>query len=159
LPNYNKTFAGKLKNCCGGAYLSLALLSPILLPGAPVLAQVADAARPARQTNGGHRGASIDDRVKVFAKNLDLNEAQQAAVKEILEQRQQETLRIRLDPTITGGARIARFRVLQDNTVERIRVILNEEQRKKYDPFAPRRIQPAPQQQSSEDWIKATAQQ
>jgi hypothetical protein len=154
LRSYNKTFAARLRNCCGSAYFSLALLS--LLPGAPVLAQLAGAASPARQTHGGHRGPSMDDRVKVVARNLDLTEAQQAAVKEILEQRQQETLRIRLDPAINGGARIERFRALQDTTVVRIRAILNEEQRKKYDPFAPRRIQPAPQQQSVEDWIKVT---
>lgn len=156
MPSHNKTFAAMLRNCCGRACLSLALVSPILLSGAPVVAQVAGAASPARQTHDGHRGPTIDERVKVFAKNLDLNETQQAAVKGILEQRQQETLRIRLDPSIAGGARIARFRALQESTVERIRALLNDEQRKNYDPLAPRRIQPAPQQRSVEDWLKVT---
>ncbi len=144
MPSSNKTFAAKLRNCWGRALLSLALLLPILLSGAPVVAQ------------RGHRPPSIDDRVKVLAKKLDLNETQQAAVKKILEQRQQETLRLRLDSSITGSVRIERFRALQDDTVERIRAVLNEEQRKKYDPLAPRRIQPAPEQRSVEDWIKAT---
>jgi len=92
----------------------------------------------------------------VLARSLDLNEAQRAAVKKILEQRQQETLRIRQDPSISGGARIERFRALQDNTVERIRAVLNEEQKKKYDPLAVRGMQPAPQQRSVEDWLKVT---
>ena len=154
MPSSNKTFAAKLRNCWGRALLSLALLLPILLSGAPVVAQ------------RGHRPPSIDDRVKVLAKKLELNETQQAAVKKILEQRQQETLRLRLDSSITGSVRIERFRALQDDTVggavegtglaERIRAVLNEEQRKKYDPLAPRRIQPAPEQRSVEDWIKAT---
>ncbi|HYL16947.1 MAG TPA: hypothetical protein VEV41_28195 [Terriglobales bacterium] len=90
---------------------------------------------------------------------MGLNEAQQTAVKKILEQRQQETLRIRRDPSILGSARIEQIRALQEITVQRIRAVLNEEQRKKYDPLAPRRIQSAPQQWSVEDWLKATTPQ
>ena len=144
LLGFNGRSVAKLRNCSGRGFLSLALALPMLLSGAPVVAQ------------RGHRPPSIDDRVKVLAKNLDLNETQQAAVKKILEQRQQETLRLRLDSSIAGSVRIERFRALQDDTVERIRAVLNEEQRKKYDPLAPRRIQPAPEQRSVEDWIKAT---
>jgi hypothetical protein len=95
----------------------------------------------------------------VLAKNLDLNESQQVAVKKILEQRQQETLRLRRDPSISGSTRIEQFRALQDNTVQRIRAVLNEEQKKKYDPLAVRRIQPAPEQRSVEDWLKVTTPQ
>jgi Spy/CpxP family protein refolding chaperone len=102
-----------------------------------------------------HRHPTLDDRVKVLAKSLDLNEAQQTAVKKILERRQQETLRIRTDPTITGSARMEQFRMLQDRTADQIRAVLNEEQRKKYDPFAARRI-PQSQERSVEDWLKVT---
>ena len=97
----------------------------------------------------------VDDRVKVLAKNLDLNESQQTAVKKILERRQQETLRIQRDSTLAGSARIEQFRMLQDRTAEQIRAVLNEEQRKKYDPFAARRI-PQTEGRSVEDWLKAT---
>ena len=133
--------------CSARALLCLTLVVPILLSGAPVAAQ------------RGHRTPTIDDRVKVFAKRLDLNEAQQAAVKKILEQRQEETLRIRQDSSISGSARIERFRTLQDNTVVRIRAVLNEEQKRKYDPLAVRKVQPAPDQRSVEDWLKVTTPQ
>jgi hypothetical protein len=123
--------------------LCLAQVFQVLLVSAPAVAQ------------RGHI-PTIDDRVRVLARSLDLNEAQRVAVKKILEQRRQETLRIRQDPSISGGARIERFRALQDNTVERIRAVLNEEQKKKYDPLAVRRTQPAPQQRSVEDWLKVT---
>jgi hypothetical protein len=123
--------------------LCLAQVFQVLLVSAPAVAQ------------RGHI-PTIDDRVRVLARSLDLNEAQRVAVKKILEQRQQETLRIRQDTSISGGARIERFRALQDNTVERIRAVLNEEQKKKYDPLAVRRTQPAPQQRSVEDWLKVT---
>lgn len=159
MPRYSKKVAATLRIPCG-AVLCLALVLPILLPGAPVVAQVAGAASPAPQTHRSRRRSpSIDDQVKVFAKRLDLNEAQQAAVKKILEQRQQETLHIRQDPSISGSTRIDRFRALQDRTVERIRAVLNEEQKKKYDPLAVRRIQPAPDQRSVEDWLKETTPQ
>ena len=145
MPNCNKTSAAKLWICSGRRLLCLALVLPILLSGTMVVAQ-----------RGGHRRPSIDDRVRVFAKNLDLTEAQQAAVKKILEQRQQEALRIRQDSSVSGSVRVERFRALQDNTVERIRAVLNEEQRKKYDPLAVRRRQPPPDQRSVEDWLKLT---
>lgn len=108
------------------------------------------AARPVR------RRLTLDDQVKSFAKSLDLNEAQQAAVKKILEQRQQEILRLRTDGSISGADRIGRLRALQDQTVERIRNVLNDEQKKKYNPLAVRQVPPAPDQKSVEDWLKAT---
>lgn len=146
----------KLRNYCSGACLLLTLASPMFLPSMPAFAQAANAASPERRAPYRYKRPSIDDRVKVLAKNLELNEAQQSAVKRILEQRQQETLRLRLDPSLTGSARIDRFRAVQETTVQRIRAVLNEEQRKKYDPLAVRRIQPAPEQRSVEDWLKAT---
>lgn len=78
------------------------------------------------------------------------------AVKKILEQRQLEILRIRQDPSIEGSERIERLRALQDQTVQRIRGVLNDEQKKKYDPLAIRNREPAPDQKSVEDWLKAT---
>jgi hypothetical protein len=146
LPSYSNTSAGKLRNCFLKAFLCLALVLPVLLLSAPAVAQ------------RGHR-PTIDERVKVFAKNLGLNEEQQAAVKKILEQRQLETLRIRQDSSISGGARIERFRALQDHTIERIRAVLNDDQKKKYDPLAVRRATPAPDQKSVEDWLKVTTPQ
>src|SRR5882762_2352672 len=148
------TFAAKLRNC---AFLLLALELPILWPSTPVFAQVAGAASPETHTLGRYKRLNIiDDQVRRLAKTLDLSEAQLSAVKKTLELRQQQALRIRRDPSISGSARISQFRALQDNTVERIRAVLNEEQRKKYDPLAVRRIQPAPERRSVEDWLKAT---
>jgi len=123
---------------------------------APAVPQAAAGASSAQQTHRAHRSSGIDDRVKLFAKSLDLNEEQQAAVKRILKQRQQQTLQIRRDPSITGSAGIERFRALQVSTVEQIRAVLNEEQRRKYNPLAPRGLQPAPEQRSVEDWLKVT---
>jgi periplasmic protein CpxP/Spy len=129
----------------------------MLLPASAsqLVAQEAPPSPPAASHHA-HVRTTLDDRVKVFAKQLDLNDQQQAAVKRILEQRQRDTFRIRQDASLSGEERIGRFRALQDQTAERIRAVLTEEQKKKYDPLAVRRIQPSPDQRSVEDWLKAT---
>jgi predicted TIM-barrel enzyme len=131
-------------------FLCLALLA------AAGVAQKPDSTGPVHQTHAVRRRARLEDRVKVLAESLHLDDAQQVAVTKILEERQQETLRIRRDASISGSDRMAQFRAIQDRTVVRIRSVLNEEQKKKYDPLAVRRVEPAPEQRSVEDWIKAT---
>jgi len=111
---------------------------------------------PAHPAHPAHRRPTLDDRVKGLAKALDLSEPQQAAVKKILEQRQAETLRLRQDGSISGEERIDRFRALQDQTVMQIRAVLNDEQKKKYDPLAVRERTPSQDQKSVEDWLKET---
>jgi len=145
-------------------YLSVLLLSTLW--ASPLAAQANEPTTappaqttppaPARPAHSTRRTVTLDDRVKAFAKALDLNESQQAAVKKILEQRQVEMLRIRQDTSIDGSDRIGKFRALQDQTVQRIRAVLNDDQKKKYDPLAIRNREPAPDQKSVEDWLKAT---
>jgi periplasmic protein CpxP/Spy len=87
---------------------------------------------PPRST---YRRHPIDDRVKELAKALDLNETQQSEIKTVLEHQQGQARRIQFDPNLSGADRNDRFRALQDDTVLRIRALLNEEQKKKYDPL------------------------
>jgi hypothetical protein len=117
--------------------------------------QAPGSATPQIQTQRQSRRPSLDDRVSRFAKNLGLTEAQQTAVKKILEQQREEILRIRTDPSLTGGTAIDRFRALQERTVAQIRSVLNDEQKKIYNPLAPRTIPQTPQP-TVEDWLKAT---
>jgi uncharacterized membrane protein YccC len=135
--------------------LNVSLASSVLAQTTPV----APANSAPKPTNSTHRRPSLDDRVKALAAALNLDEAQQVSVKRILEQRQQETLRLRNDTSISGSARMERLRALQDQTVQRIRLVLNDEQKKKYDPLAVRKAGPAPGQKSVEDWLKVTTPQ
>jgi hypothetical protein len=126
-------------------------------PTEPQTSQPAPAQTTRPVTRPVRHRVTLDDHVKALAKSLDLNEAQQAAVKNILEQRQREILRLRQDSSISGSDRIGRLRALQDQTVERIRSVLNDEQKKKYNPLAVRQVPAAPDQKSIEDWMKATS--
>jgi hypothetical protein len=90
---------------------------------------------PQRHQQSAYRGHTIDDRVKTLAKALNLNEAQQAGVKAVLEHQQLQARQIQVDPTLSGEERIGRFRALQEDTVLRIRSLLNDEQKMKYNPL------------------------
>ncbi|HMK21151.1 MAG TPA: hypothetical protein VK466_02395 [Terriglobales bacterium] len=123
--------------------------SPVASPAAPAPAASASHARSV------YRRHSIDDRVKELAKGLDLNETQQAGVKAVLQRQQLQARQIQFDQTLTGGDRIAHFRALQEDTVLRIRALLNDEQKKKYDPI----LNHAPQSTTPSDsyvdqWMK-----
>ena len=145
------TSAAKFAKYCVGA-----LLLALWFHGASALAQAPESPTPQPQVNQHPpRKSNIDARVSILAKSLELTAEQQSAVKSILEQRQQKTLLIRSDPSISGSMRIERFRMLQETTVERIRAVLNDEQKKKYDPMAARHIQSTPEH-SVEDWLKAS---
>ena len=161
LPNCNNVVRaiGENRSTLVGVCMSMLLLNAVL--ASPLAAQANDVApaTPAQPAHPSHRRLTLDDRVKGFATALGLNDAQQAAVKKILEQRQQETLRLRRDTSIPGSVRIERLRALQDQTVQRIRLVLNDEQKKKYDPLAVRQAGPAPGQKSVEDWLKVTTPQ
>jgi len=140
------------KLICCGAFLFLVLA----LPDKPALAQASGTAAPRHHASGRYKRPSLDDRVAVLGKNLDLTEAQRSALKKILEQRQQDTLRIR-DSSATGSVRIEQFRALQERTILQIRAILTDEQKKKYDPLITRtRPANSTPQRSVEDWLKIT---
>lgn len=115
--------------------------------------------KPETRTPFRRRAVTIDDQVKRFAESLDLSETQQSEVKKILEFRLQQIRRIRRDESLSGAERISRFRGLQDSTVARIRAVLNDDQKKKYDPLAVRQAQKDSPPASVEDWMKAAAKQ
>ena len=138
---------------------ALAMGLPLVLPSI-LCAQQPEAAStptPPPPLHQSHGRATLEDRVKVMARNLDLDQAQQNAVLTILQARREETLRLRRDTSISGSDRIDQFRALQDKTVLQIRAVLNDEQKKKYDPLAVRTREPATGQKSVEDWLELTA--
>jgi hypothetical protein len=98
---------------------------------------------------------SIDDQVKGLAQNLNLNAEQQASVKEILEQRQRDSLRILRNSSTTD--RVSSLRFLQLRTAAQIRAVLDDAQKQKYNPLGQRPPQQTSPQPSVEDWMKATA--
>lgn len=126
--------------------------------GSVLVASTADAqttttAPPAPPQRSFYRRSTSDERVKRFAKALHLDETQQVGLKKVLEHQQVQTRQIQLDQSLSGTDRISRIRDLQRDTVSQIRALLNEEQKKKYDP-----LNHASETKSSDsyvnDWLK-----
>jgi hypothetical protein len=116
--------------------------------------------KPQIQSPGRWRAITIDDQVKRFAQSMGLSQTQQSEVKQILEFKRVQIRRIRLDGSLSGEERIGRLRALQDSTVTWIRGLLNDEQKKKYDPLAARQAQKnSTPQPSVEEWMKAARKQ
>lgn len=108
--------------------------------GSVLVASTADSqtttnAPPAPPQRSFYRRSTLDERVKRFAKALNLDETQQVGLKKVLEHQQVQTRQIQLDQSLSGTDRISRIRDLQRDTVSQIRALLNEEQKKKYDPL------------------------
>jgi len=99
------------------------------------LAQAPAATVAARRPHTAYRRLTMDDRIKSLAKALNLDEKQQAGVKTVLERQQLQSRKIQFDQSLDGAERMGKFRALQEDTALRIRALLNDEQKQKYDPL------------------------
>jgi Spy/CpxP family protein refolding chaperone len=93
-----------------------------------------DAAALAAQDPGQRRPSvsPLDRRVNLLAKELDLNAAQQAQVKKLLESQREQVARVWNDASIPAARRVVATQAIGDRTADQIRALLTEEQRKKY---------------------------
>ena len=130
----------------------LALLVPLLLSSVPVSAQKANAAQPVHR----YKRQNLDERVELLARYLDLSEGQRSTLKIILVERQQEILKMRHAPSQGEVLQMDRFQAIEDEIAKRIRALLTEEQRKKYDPLGMQRSTSATQNVSVTDWLSKT---
>jgi len=106
-------------------HLGLALLLCAL--GA---AHADDNGQPAATAAAG--SAPLDNRVQLMAKELDLDANQQDRLKSILLAHRAEVAKAWNDPSVPAAVRIATTQAVSEKTAERIRAVLNDEQRAKY---------------------------
>jgi Spy/CpxP family protein refolding chaperone len=107
--------------------------------------------RPAPHQRG--KGASLDDRVRMLAKALDLDARQQTEVKAVLQAQRDETLKVWADESLPAALRVKATEVIGERTADRIRALLNDEQKKKYS--APRLVPEHPAERPHvERWMK-----
>ncbi len=74
----------------------------------------------------------LERRLKLLTRELDLNSDQQKAVREILQGQRAAVLQIWSDPAIAPAERAPAVRLVGERTADRIRAVLSEEQKKKY---------------------------
>jgi hypothetical protein len=101
---------------------------------------------------------ALDKRVALLAKELDLSEAQQVAMRKLLLEQREKVARLWNETAIPAQDRIRATQLIGDQTADRIRQLLTEEQRKKYIQPRAKRPDPAPgdQKRSVEEWMQST---
>lgn len=112
---------------------------------APEAASSSPSATPARPMNHDRRVSTedrLDQRVRLMATALNLSAKQQGQLRSLLMEQRSQVLRIRSDPSMEPDDRMGALRALNQRTTERIRAMLDPEQRNKYSP-APSPTQPA----------------
>jgi hypothetical protein len=76
--------------------------------------------------------STLDSRIELMAKELDLDASQQAKLKSILLAHRAEVTKAWSDPAVPAAVRIATTQAASEKTAERIRGVLNDQQREKY---------------------------
>lgn len=125
------TYSTRIAWC--GLQLALVVASLSLLP-AQAATEDGPTALETPKAQGAQRPKrqSLDDRVTLLAKELDLNEAQQLEVRKLLQAQRDQIVKLWDDTSIQPGRRVVATQAISDKTAEQIRALLNEEQKKKY---------------------------
>jgi Spy/CpxP family protein refolding chaperone len=116
------------------------LVALVLAAGTLAPAQGSDAAGAApaaassatRQLRHHAPPRALGDRVQLMAKELDLDPAQQAQLKTILQAQRAEVASVWSDASVPAAVRVGATRVIAERTADKIRAMLNDEQRRKY---------------------------
>ena len=153
--------SGRRRATCSGRsgtlarQLVLALVCSFLMAAAAQSAESTGNA-PARQAPRHDSETRTDDRVRILSQALDLDAKQQSELRKVLDSQRQQIRRVWSDTSVPAAYRVIATRAISDKTADQIRALLNDEQKKKYNP--PRQAHegaPAPPSTTVEDWMKA----
>lgn len=103
--------------------------------------------------------ATLDGRVQLLAKELDLDPAQQGKVRALLLAQSQNVALLWNDTSVPAALRVSRTQLIEERTADQIRAVLNDDQRKKY--IQPRqRVAPVGAPGGDvQDWMKSAQDQ
>jgi hypothetical protein len=99
---------------------------------------------------------TIEERVRYFTKNLNLDVTQQAKLRRILEDQRDGIRRIWSNPMVSPADRAPATLAANKRTGDEIRSILNDEQKQKYNPPAPSTPPIPGDKRTVEDWLDLT---
>jgi hypothetical protein len=113
-----------------------ALPAPARAASAPTGAGTGPVGSIGRRLPHGRRSA-LEIRVARLTRALQLDPEQQGAVRRALQEQQQQVQQVWVAGPASAADRIAAIRHVSAGTAERIRAVLSEEQRKRFNPPAP----------------------
>lgn len=118
--------------------LNCAVLVSLAL-GSLALAQPSGSTAAVKQGDGSQTAAeakaaepALERRIRLLARELDLNASQQESVRRILEDQQAQVRAVLSDPRVVPNQRGAAIGAIQERTADQIRAVLSEEQKQKY---------------------------
>jgi hypothetical protein len=98
----------------------------------------------------------LDNRARRFAKMLELTEAQQTELAKVLTSQREQIRELWRDQKVPPEYRVGAMRAINEQTEDRIRALLNDEQKKKYVSSRPRDPARTSQQPNVDYWPNAT---
>ncbi|HMF89360.1 MAG TPA: hypothetical protein VKL40_01865 [Candidatus Angelobacter sp.] len=96
------------------------------------------------QQPGQPQAPSIDDQVKALAQELGLDDSQQAKVKTILENQRTQALAVIGDTAAPRDEKVQKIRAIREDTIGKVRALLNDDQKKKLDQMLQEPSEPPP---------------
>src|SRR5215813_1951507 len=118
------------------AFLLLALLVP-----ASLIAQAGSPDDSANRPTGPRRMPSVDDQVKDLTQQLNLSDSQQAQVKTILQDQRGQMKKLMEDSSGSREENRSKMREIHEKSSARIKDLLTDEQKPKYDKLEEERRQ------------------
>ena len=116
-------------------------------------AQALEAARQQARHRQGRPNA--EDRLQRLVKGLKLDAAQQAEVRRALQAQREAIRRLTSTPADPEVPRVAAIHAITERTTERIRAVLNEEQKKLYSQPLPHDFAAGEGKPGVEEWLNA----
>jgi protein CpxP len=110
---------------------TLALAGLLSVAGGAALAQ--DNAAPQQGQGYGHHGMNPDAQLQHLTKQLDLSAEQQAQIKPILENRDQQMKQLWQDQSLAPADRHAKMKTIQEDSKGKIEAALNDTQKQKFE--------------------------
>jgi hypothetical protein len=132
------------------------ILSLGLVIGFYQLATAAEPAAPAPPAARQLGAGTLEDRVTVFSRSLNLDPGQQASLRRILIEQRDTVRRIWSNKAMLPAERAPATRAANERTGDQIRAMLNDEQKKNYNPPKPSTPHEAGDKRSVEQWLDAT---
>jgi cytidylate kinase len=102
-----------------------------------------------------HRRTNAEDRLQGLVKGLKLDRAQQAEVRRALQAHREAIRRLTSEPADPEVSRVAAIHAITDRTTERIRTVLNDEQKKLYSQPLPHDFAAGEGKPGVEEWLNA----
>lgn len=116
--------------------------------------QAASGEPQARGAAHQHNGHTLEDRVRILTQWLKLDATQQTELRKILEGQREQVRSLWDDTSVPAAYRISATQAISDKTGDQIRAMLNEEQKKKFNPPRPPRDETAAAARPNvEDWM------